>query len=254
VLRTGARPSKLIVLLLLGALGLAACGGGSSDSSSEKSTTTKAAPVGALDASSNDAAQAASVTAADVGAGWKQYQKAKGLVKIAAKDCITKFGSGIVAGEKVYSSALYQGASDTAFIYTTSYVFKTEAGAKAFTAMRTTADFTNCKQAADDAAQKTRDAETSVRVTQTTDPAVGTGGLDAFYVEQAYAKNTDGTEYSNATYYRYTYRVGRVVYVIWVDVGPAPDAASVETLSAQVNKAVADVKAAIDSRVQALNL
>lgn len=250
----GARPSKTLLVIAVAAVGvLSACGGGSSDSSSE-TTSTQAAAAGVLDASAQDGAKAAGLTQTDLGEGWAEYQKAGGFLAATEEDCITEFGSGITDTDEFYSGPMFRGAGDTAYIYTRAYVFKTEAQAKAFTAARNTEDFTNCKEASDDAAQKKRDANTYVRVTKTTDPGVGSNGLEAYYVEEPGTTNADGTESANGSYSRYTYRSGRVVYVILVDVGQAPDAASVDSLGAQVNTAVASVKDAIDSRLQALDL
>jgi len=253
MLRIG-RASKLVLVIAVGAIGLAACGGGSSGSSSDTTTTTKAAPAGALDPSAKQAAAEIAATQEVLGAEWSQYRKAGGFQKMGKSSCAVKSGSGVTATDEPYNGPMFRDVSETAYIYTAASVFRTEADAQAFTAMINTSEFQKCKEAADDAAQKKRDPKTFVRMTTTTDPAVGTGGLDAYLVETPGGLNEDGTEYTSGSYNRYYYRSGRVVYAIQVDVGLPKDAASVEPLGARVNQAIEDLQASLESKVQALEL
>jgi hypothetical protein len=239
-------------VLVVASLGLvAACGGGSSDSSSDGTTTTKVSTP-APDPSAAEAARAASVTPADVGTEWSQFRKSGGFVKVD-ESCITDAGTGISESDKFYSGPMFRDTSETAFIYTYSYVFRTEAEAQAFTAMARSEDFLSCKEKADDAAQKKRDAKTFVRMTTTTDAAVGSGGLEAYYVESPGVTNPDGTEQINGSYARYYYRSGRVVYVINVDAGTAAEPEA-QALGARADTAIENVRAAIEGRLQALEL
>ena len=149
---------------------------------------------------------------------------------------------------------MFRDTSETAFIYTYSYVFRTEAGAQAFTAMVRSEDFLKCKEAADDAAQKKRDAKTFVRLTTTTDAAVGSGGLGGV-LRRVTRGDEPGRDRGpmNGTYARYYYRSGRVVYVINVDAGSAAEAEA-QALGARADAALEGVRAAIEARLQALEL
>jgi hypothetical protein len=239
------------VLLVVTISALTACGGSSKSSSS---TSTSTVPT-AVDTSADAAAMQATVALADLGAGWTQYRKASGFEKSGATNCNVKFGSPVKASDRIYAAPMFRDVANQSYVYSFAYVFRTEAGAKAYTAARRTQVYTQCKVTQDDAAAKKADAKAFVRIKSTTDPAVvQTGGLESFYQEEAGAKNADGAETVTADYDRYAFRQGRVVYVIYIDTGLPNDEAGRQALATRLTTALSSATAAINGRLSALHL
>ncbi|MGZ8803874.1 MAG: hypothetical protein ACXWZG_01050 [Microbacterium sp.] len=244
------------LLVLTFVAGLTACGGGSSDSSSSSTTsTTKAtkATARSTDPAGGDIAQAATVVSADLGAGWTEYRAVTGAQKISAEACNAKFGSPLGAADEAHGGAMYTDTTKKSFVYSFAIVFKTEAQAKAYTALRRTSEYLKCKEAEDDAAAKEADASAFVRMQDTAEAAVGTGTLESFYQEEAGGKDAAGADVVSATYSRYTYRVGRVVYTILIDSGLGADTAEAQAISERVSAALNESATAINTRLQALD-
>ena len=226
--------------------------GGMTAASSSASTV---AARGATDPSADKTARAATVTLEDLGAGWTQYRKAGGFSKGAAKNCSYRFGSPLKISDRGYAAPMFTDASKTIFVYSSAFVFRSEAAAKAYTAARTSPAFLACQAAQDDAAQKQADPKTFVRMAQTTSPEVGgPGGLESFYVEEAGTTNADGTEGVNADYFRGGYRHGRVVYVLKMDTAAATDEASRLALGDRLTATATAVTTAIEARLAALGV
>jgi len=228
---------------------VAAYGGITTNTSSASTDSAQ----GATDASAHQTAKAALVSLQDLGAGWTRYRKAGGVLKGYTKDCSTKFGSPLKISDRSYSGPMFRDATKTTFAYSYSYVFQTEAEAKAYTAVRSTPAFTQCRVAQDDAVQKKADPKTFVKIYETTTDAVGGGsGLEAYYSEQQGSKGRDGADAVGAEYLRLTYRHGRVVYLLSVDAGLASEQAGALALNDRITKAVADMNTAIEARLTAL--
>ena len=111
--------------------------------------------------------------------------------------------------------------------------------------------FTDCKQAQDDAAEKTRNPGDYVRVVATTQSDVGQNGLEAYYREDVGGRAADGTETSGGNYARYTFRHGRVVYVINVDAGSQSTDAANQALGQRVTDALTAITTKINQRLVA---
>jgi hypothetical protein len=246
--------SKSIAFVAIAALGLAACGGGSSgsstaSSSSKPTTTTKSAASVADD----EIVKAASVQLADLGAGWTEYQKAGGFKAVEKGACNVKFGSPLTTSDQVYVGPMFRDATEQTYVYTNVVVFGADAPAKDFTTVRNTEEFRKCKEAEDNAAQKQRDPKTFVRLDNSPAPPLE-NGLESFYQEEAGVKGADGTDVVNASYARYSIRVGRVVYTISMDTGLPADAAQRDALVAAITKSLNAATAAITTRLDALNV
>jgi hypothetical protein len=236
---------RLGCVLVIGMLGVVAFGSSAGASSAH----------GAIDASSRKAARQATVVAADLGAGWTQYRKAGGFQKGDAKSCNLEFGSPLRPSDQGYAGPMFQDAAKQSYVYSYAYVFRTKAGAKAYTAARRTPKFLRCKVAEDNAAAKKAHAKSFVRIGRTTDPAIGGAeGLESFYEEQAGGKNAAGVDTVSADYVRYAYRHGRVVSVILVDTGLASDAAASQELSTRLTAALTAGSTAVAARLTALGL
>ena len=208
---------------------------------------------GATDASANKTAKLAVMTAADLGAGWTQYRKAGGVQKFPKNDCALMAGSPVKASDKGYAGPMYSDATKDTFAYSTAVVFRSEAEAKAYTALLATPAYQNCRVAKDDAARKKSDPTTFVKLYETTTSAVpARPGLEAYYSETEGSKNTDGTDAPAAEYLRFTFRHGRVVYGLKIDTTlPASDDASVAAWSDRIDTVVRDSTNAIEARLTA---
>ena len=214
------------LVVTLGLVGLAACGG-SSDSSSSSTTTSTTTTKAAATSSDEEIATAASVAPADLGAGWTEFQKAGGFTAVTKESCNVQFSSPLTAGDEAYSGPMSRDQTEQVFIYTTVIIFETESQAKAFTTMRNTKEFKDCKEAEDDAAEKKRDPKSFVRLDGTPGPALR-DGLESFYQEEAGFTDADGKDVVNASYARYTVRKGRVVYTVSMDTGLPADTAAAQ--------------------------
>ena len=205
---------------------------------------------GATDPSADTLAKQATTGLQDLGAGWTLYRKAGGFSKGVTKSCNIKFGSPLKISDRGYAGPMFTDASKTVFAYSSSYVFRSEAAAKAYTAARNSSAFTQCEATQDDAAAKKANPKAFVRMAATTSPAVGApGGVESFYQEEAGAKNTDGTDGTNANYVRIGYRHGRVVYVVMIDVALASDGAGTTVRNERLNQAITGMNAAIEARL-----
>ena len=214
--------------------------------------------AGATDPTATKAAKQATVALADLGAGWTRYRKATGFEKTDAKNCNVRFGSSLRASDRGYNGAMLTDATKQSFVYSYAFVFRTKAGAKAYTAARRSQRFLDCQAAKDDAAAKAAKGAaptTFVRIARSTDPAIGgPEGLEAFYQEDAGSKAADGSDAVGASYARYTYRHGRVVTVVLVDTAVAADAAGNEALGTRLTAALTAGSQAVDARLTALGL
>lgn len=227
---------------------LAACGSSGSSSSPAKAAPKKA---GSTDPGAHALAQAAVPVLPDLGAGWKSYKDAVGFSKLDAANCSVKSGSPVTVRDETYTGATLSDDAGVAFIYGSATVFRTAQSAKAYTALRATKKFTDCKQAQDDAAEKTRTPADYVKVVATTDTGVGQNGLEAYYREEVGSRATDGTENPGGNYARYTFRQGRVVFVIDIDAGSQPTDAANTALGQRASDALGAAVAKINQRITA---
>ena len=187
-----------------------------------------------------------------LGAGWTEYQKAEGVQKFPKNDCSVKAGAPVSVSDKGYAGAMYTDATKQMFVYSSATVFRTEADAKAYTAVLNTPAFQTCRVARDDAAQKKANPKTFVKINDTSTSAIGTfPGLEAFYSEYGGNKNSDGSDALSAEYLRYTYRHGRVVYTVKVDASLASDEAGSIELSNRIGEVVGAVNTAVEARLTA---
>lgn len=207
---------------------------------------------GATGASANKTAKVAVAILPDLGAGWAQYRKAGGVQKLAKGDCVYKAAPTLTAPVTGYAGPMYTDTAKTMFAYSTAMVFRTEADAKAYTTAKTAPVFQNCRVAQDNAAQRKSDPTTFVKLNETTTSAVGgASGLEAYYSENQGGKNAAGADALAAEYLRLTYRHGRVVYTLLIDVGLPSDAASGAVLNDHISAAVEGMNTSIEARLTA---
>lgn len=203
--------------------------------------------------STRETATQATVALEDLGPGWSQFRKGSGYRKTAKKSCDVRFGP-LRTSDRGYGGPMFTDTAQQAYVYSFAYVFRTEARAKAFTTARGTKRFLDCQEKADDAAAKDANEDSFVRMTETTNPAIGgPEGLEAAYVEEAGGAGDDGADVVSAQYNRFTYRQGRVVYVLLIDTGLAGDVAGSEALSARMTAALTAGSDAINARLDQLD-
>ena len=226
-MRGGAR--RIGCAVVIAVLGGAAVLGGTAQAATGRAA--RPAARGATDPSASAAAKQATVALADLGAGWTRYRKASGFEKTDAKNCNTRFGSPLRASDRGYNGAMLTDTAKQSFVYSYAFVFRTKAGAKAYTAARNARSSSSTARPRRTTPRRRRRRErirpTYVRVVQGTDPAIG--GPRAWRPSTSRrraVKAADGTDSVGASYARYTYRHGRVVTVVLVDTGPVADAAA----------------------------
>src|SRR5690242_10773692 len=144
------RALGVVVILGLAGGALCGCGGSSAKSSSPNPTTTTSTGRATIPADDAVAATAA-VSLADVGAGFTGYRKAAGAGAIRATSCaVTAPGAFLTKDDRAYSGPMFKKKDSAYFAYSDVYVFRTEALAERFTALRATPAFKTCKQKQDD--------------------------------------------------------------------------------------------------------
>jgi hypothetical protein len=244
----------LCLVTIIGLVVISACAGSSeSSSASSSSTSTTATKAAASTVSDDGLATAASVQLADLGPAWTEYQKVGGFKATDKDSCNAKFGSPLTAGDPVYVAPMLRDQTEQTYISTTVFIFETKAQAQAFTTVRNTEEFEQCKGAEDDAAQQQRDPKSFVKLEKIDGPALE-DGLEAFYQEQAGVKDADGADVVTSSYARYTIRKGRVVYVVSMDTALPADAAQRNALGDRITASLNASTAAITARLDALDV
>jgi hypothetical protein len=209
------------------------------------STTAQPAPAVSptpsprADAATVDLATKATITQADLGGVWTVYAPAKEPDPLAETDCAA--GSpvaGLPSGARQSGAQLKYGAA-TWYVSTSSAVFADEATAKAWVEVRKSDTFVECRRAEHEVQQKALDPQLSVVTDRTTAPGLGTAGYEAYAQYQVKA----GAQTANGSFARHTYRLGRTVIALSIDIAVSPgDPPNLETtVSDDVTRALTAV-------------
>src|SRR4051812_36196990 len=130
------RAVRFVVVLGLAGGALTACAGSSSKSSTPNASTTTA-PARATVAADDVVAAKSALSLADVGAGFAGYRKAAGAGSIGATSCsVTAPGAFLTKEDRSYTGPMFKKQDSTYFAYSDVYVFRTEAIAKRYAALR----------------------------------------------------------------------------------------------------------------------
>src|SRR5580765_3622736 len=186
------RAARLVfrVLLIAGLVGgaVTACegsssksSGGATSSSVRNSTTSRALP--ATEPATDPTPAKAALRLADVGAGFSNNRKARGVSAFGAESCaVIAPGAFLTTRDHLYSGAMYKKQGASYFAYSEVYAFRSAELAQRFAAFRTTAAYQKCKQQQDDASTRQARANTYVKLTPVkwSDP---TGHIPTMYRE-----------------------------------------------------------------------
>lgn len=221
----------LLLTVMAAALVLAGCGGSDDSGGSPRSSTTTLA----ADPASSALARRALFTAADLGAGWTQYQAGKSDLPLADRCGGVTSTFFAVPGGTFQQGPIFRLTGDNVFIQTTAVAFKDEDAAKAYVTKRTAASYLECFRKVLDQQQKARDSKIAVTTSSEHEPGVGSNGLEGY---TKYVVTSSGTEIGDL--YRSVYRFGRVVLLVGVDfgrthtpnVGPAVSTATANAVGA----------------------
>jgi hypothetical protein len=144
------RPAVLLVAVLLSG-GLVACGGGDDGAEPSPSPTSASptpSPTPTETPLTGDAllSKSAVLTAADLGAEWKEHTPAVGAEGAAPDGCLAKAGAleGLVKDGR-YEGAIFQRGTATRFARADGYTFETEDAAKAMVAALLVESYGDCR-------------------------------------------------------------------------------------------------------------
>ncbi len=245
----------LRVVLIAGLVGgaLTACGGSSSQSaggatssSVRNSTTSRALP--ATEPATDSTPAKAALRLADVGAGFANNRKARGVGAFGAESCaVIAPGAFLTTRDHLYSGAMYKKKGAVYFAYSEVYAFRTPALAVRFTAFRATAAYRKCKQQQDDALTRKERANSYVKLTAVrwSDP---TRHIPSMYRELT-GNTVGGKQVDRAFYDRYTLRRGRVVVVINIDSGFGSSLPEAQKLANQTTLILRRLDGALPARL-----
>jgi len=246
----------LRVVLIAGLVGgaLTACGGSSSQSSGgatsssvRNSTTSRALP--ATEPATDSTPAKAALRLADVGAGFSNNRKARGVSAFGAESCaVIAPGAFLTTRDHLYSGAMYKKKGAPYFAYSEVYAFRTPALAVRFTAFRASGAYRKCKQQQDDALTRKERANSYVKLT-----AVRWSDPTGHHIPSMYRELTGNTvrgkQVDRAFYDRYTLRRGRVVVVINIDSGFGSSLPEAQKLANQTTSILRRLDAALPARL-----
>ena len=229
----------LAALAVVAALALAGCGGSSSGSDgSAATTTTKAsastteAPTTTTEAPKADAetvalVETAGFTVADLGEGWKEFAKGEDYDKDSTEDiddCLNPEDGELqqLPDDASATGAIFQYADQPVFVRSNVAAFPDEAAAKAWISFITTDDYQECLRADVEVANKPETGDWKVTDGTTDEMRADVGSFGTEDVA-LFEGSVDGETTSQI--YLSTYRIGRVVVWVQLDVGAADEAA-----------------------------
>ena len=238
--RPHARPAAALVAGLI--LVLAACGGSSSgsdaggkettttkatSSTTEEPTTTTTTEPPKADAETVALVETTGFTEADLGEGWKEFAKGEDYEGDSGEEideCLNPADGELkqLADGAKATGAIFQYADQPLYVRANVAAFPDEAAAKDWIAFITTDDYQECLRADVEEANRPEKGEWTV-ADGTTDEMradVGSYGLEDVGLFEG---SLDGAVQSQI--YLSTYRVGRVVVWVQLDVGAADEAA-----------------------------
>lgn len=212
------------LLALAVVIGIAGCGAdpagatpGPTTSQSTSSTTTTASPPRA-DASTTDLATKATITLADLGDAWTVHADGRESDSVAVDDCAAGRPAAALPAGARWTGSQFKTREARWFVYTASAVFPDEPTALEWVEVRKSAPYVECRRAEIEKGQQSADPRFSVAVAQTTTEGLGSNGFEAYVLYHLKADVDTGPRNSNATFAHHTYRVGRTVVALSIDI------------------------------------
>lgn len=199
------------------------------------------------DAATVDLATKATITQADLGAGWVVATPASEPGPVTPDDC----------GAGTTFAALPPGARRLGaqlkientkwFVFSSSAVFPDEAAAKAWVETRKSPAYVDCRRLAIQKEQQATDPRFTVITAATTAEGLGASGFEAYARYQVQADVGAGPQDVNASFARHTYRVSRTVIALSIDT--VSDPADPPTLSTKMSEDVTKALTAVYARI-----
>ncbi|MEU7527174.1 hypothetical protein AB0A74_15680 [Saccharothrix sp. NPDC042600] len=210
------------VVAVVSALALAGCGGGEESTAPSVTgdpprPTTSAAPT--ADPATTALAQAAVLTPNDLGGPWAVFRPETAAEALTEGDCgyDTQYAKLPLSARHV-GPQLQRGDAKW-YVSSTSAVFPDESGAKEWVETRKSGAYVECRRAALEKEQKDAgDQRLSMKTAETSGPGLGENGYEGYVRYQLHADTGDGPQPANGSFSRHTYRVGRTVISVSVDV------------------------------------
>lgn len=232
-------------LVLAAVFGVAGCGASPvpppTTTSDATTTTTTTRPR--ADAATAGLAAGATITLADLGEAWMLHAEGHEGEPVAADDCAAGTPPADLPTGARWSGGQFKTREARWFVHSASAVFPDEATAVKWVEVRKSASYVECRRAEIERGQRTADPRSSVAVAATTSPGLGANGFEGYVLYQLKADTGGGAQDSNANFARHTYRVGRVVVALSLDIASAttdpPDLTS--RVTTDVTRALAAV-------------
>lgn len=239
--------SRWLRVLAVSTLALTGCASGEDSTApsvtgNPPSPTTSTPPT--ADPATTALAQAAVLTQADLGGPWTVFRPESAAEALVEGDC--GYGTGyakLPLSARHVGPQLQRGEAKW-YVSSTSAVFPDEAGAQEWVQTRKSSDYIECRRAALEKEQRDAgDQRLSVKTAETTGPGLGQNGYEGYVRYQLHADTGGGAQPANGSFSRHTYRVGRTVISVSVDVvsneNDPPDLP--DTVSNEIAKALATV-------------
>jgi hypothetical protein len=229
-------------IVLVTALLVTGCGGGDDgdDSRGAASSSTTSTSL-AADAASTKLAEDAQLTAADLGAGWTEYQAAEEPEPYTDRCADLRAHAVHLPGGTKTKGAILQLGGNPAFVQSDVLVFEDEASAQEYVEDRLSQEYLECFRGVLDKEQRGRDENLQVSIADEEEPNVGTGGLEG--TTRYVVTDADGNEMAHL--YRSVWRYGRVVIMVGIDIGQSND----PSLATAAGEATATALANVQARV-----
>ncbi|CAL9502255.1 hypothetical protein SUDANB95_03437 [Actinosynnema sp. ALI-1.44] len=211
-------------LVVAAVFGVAGCGASPvppAATTSEPTTTTTTTTRPRADAATADLASRATITLTDLGESWMLHAEGREGEPVADDDCAAGTVLADLPTGARWSGGQFKTREARWFVYSASAVFPDEATAVKWVEVRKSATYVECRRAEIERGQRTADPRFSVAVAETTGPGLGTNGFEAYVLYQLKADTDGGARDSNANFARHTYRVGRVVVSLSLDISSA---------------------------------
>jgi hypothetical protein len=201
------------------------------------------------DAATVALATAATITQADLGAGWTVFSAPKPAEPVSGTDCAAKSTFAELPLDARRLGAQLQMEGVRWYVFSAAAVFPDGAKAQSWVDTRKDAGYIDCRRIELEKEQKATDARFLVATEATTTAGLGTGGYEGYVRYQLKADIGAGPQNSNASFDRHTYRVGRTVVTVSIDILSATtDPPGLETkMSEAVTRALTNVYARINA-------
>ncbi len=184
------------------------------------STTTATQPV---DAATTELADKATITQADIGDRWTVHTEAKAAEGFGDGSCAEGTVADALPLDARRTGAVFQAENATWYVGSNAAVFPDEATATEWVETRKSAPYVECLRAEFEQGQKEADPRFTVALASTTTEGVGTQGFEAYALYQVMADVGSGPQNANGTIARHTYRVGRTVISLAIDIATNPN-------------------------------